>query len=347
MRNELTPHAAPAEQRSISAHLAFLYALALPGLGEFYAGGRLRGAASLAAVLALTAWTTILCKRAFEFVLYGKDAHFGPVDLLALYGLYAVWLWAMFSSVQCATARRRNDGDPPQSSPVWACFFSWLSPGAAQAYLGKTRLGLLLFLAFLTGAGLEIPMYRLAIEAIEPLIKVASASNPLALITLLNEVMIRIKLNLATNLKELAVYGSVFLAMFDLQGPWRSAFTADRTPDFTFSEAAASSPAPAQRRPPKRPPFARSTEGRALGLAFLGWICPGSAQLLLGRTRLAWVTLAAYAGGNTLIAALLAADAVAPLTADGLTWGPSLVRLAAIVHAVIILVGKPASIPPA
>lgn len=331
------------ENRPISAHLAFLYSLALPGLGEYYAGARLQGAACFLALVGLTAWTTALCKRGLDFILYGKDAAYVWTDLFALYGLYALWLWSMFAAVRQAAAQRRLDEAPPQTSAIWAGFFSWLSPGAAQAYLGKTPLGLALFSAYLFGVLMEIPMYLLVVEALKPVLKTTMNTNPYALIGLLGEIGIRLKLNLASTLKDLAIYGSIFLAMTDLKSTWRREVAEDRSPDFVFSDLNG-----AQRpRPAKRPPFPRSVEGRALGLAFLSWICPGCAQLLLGQTTLAWAAIGAYAGFNALIAGLLTAGLVTPLTADGLNWAPALLRIGALIHAVLFFVSKPASIPPA
>jgi TM2 domain-containing membrane protein YozV len=331
------------ERRSVSAHLAFLYSLAMPGVGEFYAGSRLLGAACFAALLALSAWTTVLCKRALEFVLYGKQAVFVWSDLFALYGLYALWLWSMFAAVQRAAARRRWEGEPPQTSVVWAGFFSWLSPGAAQAYQGKTGLGLALFAFFLIGTGLEIPFYLTVLEALKPALKSVSLANTHALIGLLGEISIRLKLNLASVLKDWAIYGSVFLAVVDLQSNWRRDVVEDRSPNFTFSNANGA----VRSRPAKRPPFPRSTEGRALGLAFLSWICPGSAHLLLGQTSVAWSAIAIYAGSNALISGLLTIGIVTPATADLLTWGPMMLGIAVLIHAVILVVSKPDRIPPA
>jgi len=347
MQHAPSPHSSePSPRLPVSAQRAFIYALALPGLGEYYAGARLRGALTFLLTLGLMAWTTKISVDTLQNLLLGQGfAQTNALDILAFLALYALWLWAMFAAVDCAQAQRRRDGDAPQTSVAWAVTFSWLCPGAGQAYVGKRFLGLCLLAAALLGTALEIPMYRLVSNVLEPLINSPQHTNPVALIALVNELFIRIQLNLATACKDLTTYASIFLAAHALQSSWRSRFAADRNPDFTFSEAPRNDKSTRPARPGPRPPFARSTEGRVLGLAVLGWICPGSTYLLIGRTQLAWATLAAYAGARICISALLTADLVSPLFADALIWAPSALRLAALVHSVIVVLSKPATIP--
>ena len=72
-----------------------------------------------------------------------------------------------------------------------------------------------------------------------------------------------------------------------------------------------------------------------LALGGLGWLCPGSGQLLQRRDKIGWCLLAGYLGSKLLIGFLLGNDLIAVPTADGLAWIPLIVQWAALSEALI------------
>lgn len=132
-----------------------------------------------------------------------------------------------------------------------------------------------------------------------------------------------VKLNLASTLKDWAIYASVALALADLQSTWRREFAADASPrTFSFRKA--------DRRGMPAPCFSPHDRGRALGLAFISWICPGGAHILLGRpTGLERNRL--LRPGQRAACGFTDAGALSPHAADQLTWAPAL-RIAVMIH---------------
>jgi len=73
----------------------------------------------------------------------------------------------------------------------------------------------------------------------------------------------------------------------------------------------------------------------ACGIALfgLGWLCPGSGQLLQGRSRIGWAFVAVYVGSKLLIGLLLGRDFITVSTADTLAWLSVLVQWGAMIEA--------------
>jgi hypothetical protein len=133
-------------KKSISAHRAFVYGASAPGLGEIYAGSRIRGIMTASLVIFFGIWFT----RVLVVIIGGLvDRVFGSLndatlivvsDLplislgISFFGIYYVWLWAMISSVDAAVVHRRKITEPPQASIAWAVAMSWFCPGSGQVY---------------------------------------------------------------------------------------------------------------------------------------------------------------------------------------------------------------------
>jgi hypothetical protein len=77
-----------------------------------------------------------------------------------------------------------------------------------------------------------------------------------------------------------------------------------------------------------------------LALAGLGWLCPGSGQLLQRRGKIGWYLLAGYLGSKLLIGFLLGNDLITVPTADGLAWIPLIVQWGAMFEAPVRMMKK-------
>jgi hypothetical protein len=75
-----------------------------------------------------------------------------------------------------------------------------------------------------------------------------------------------------------------------------------------------------------------------LALVGLGWLCPGSGQLLQRQDKTGWYLLAGYLGSKLLIGFLLGNDLIVVSTADGLAWIPVLIQWAAMLEAPIRMI---------
>jgi hypothetical protein len=130
----------------ISVHRAFVYSASAPGLGEFYAGSRIRGLVTAALFLFFTVWLVrmlFVILSAMVSQVFGSFTGTAPFVMpnvpffsmgVYFFGLYFIWLWAMISAVDVATEQRQQNGGPPQASVAWAAAISWFCPGAGQVY---------------------------------------------------------------------------------------------------------------------------------------------------------------------------------------------------------------------
>ena len=124
----------------ISVHRAFVYSASAPGLGEFYAGSRIRGLVTAALFLFFTVWLArmlFVILTAMVSQIFGSFTGNAPFVMpqvpffsmgVYFFGLYFIWLWAMISAVDVATERRQQNGEPPQASVAWAAAISWFCP---------------------------------------------------------------------------------------------------------------------------------------------------------------------------------------------------------------------------
>jgi len=76
-------------------------------------------------------------------------------------------------------------------------------------------------------------------------------------------------------------------------------------------------------------------------LVGMGWLCPGSGQLLQRRDKFGWYLLAGYLGSKLLIGFLLGNDLITVSTADSLAWVPLIIQWAATLEAPIrMMIGR-------
>ncbi|MGD2188252.1 MAG: hypothetical protein PVI71_19145 [Desulfobacterales bacterium] len=294
------------ELPSVSAHRAFVYSGGAPGLGEFYAGCRLRGLATAAMFIFAAAWFTrtlfvILSEvigRIFDS--YNGTSPFGLPDVpflsaaTSFFALYFIWLWAMIGAVDAATAYRRRHGDPPQASVAWAVAVAWFCPGCGHVYAGSRRFGYLLFAAYLLAILAVVPAYMQLFHDITQLAGSGqlTPNNPYAVINMVHELVVRLEHGfgklLQASVKYFAIAGTVYALRQRLSET-----------DTRWSQPSAKYGA---------------------GLVGLGWLCPGAGQLLQKRDSLGWGFLAGYIGSKFLTGFLLHQNFIAVPTADLLDW---------------------------
>lgn len=269
----------------------------------------------------LTAWFMFNLYTVLQSVVGGVFEslnNMGPLELPELplvslvasfLGVYLLWLWAAIAAVDAAVSRRHKHDGQRQASVAWAATMSWLCPGSGQAYTAERRLGYMLFAAYLLGLMLTIPAHRQLIEELSAMTKSGqlSPSNPYAIINAVHGLMARLDYSfgnlLQTSVKKFAIAAT--LAAIS-QGPLKSETC-----------------------------WTRGSAVYGLALLGLGWLCPGSGQILQQRDRWGWYLLAGYLGSLLLIGFLLGNDLVTVLTADRLAWISVLIQWTAMLEAPI------------
>ena len=279
------------DKKTISVHRAFVYGAAAPGLGEIYAGSRMRGFLTLAAFISFGIWFTwVLFKimggiAGSMFDSLNTATPFKLPDLpfvslgISFFGIYFIWLWAMISAVDVAVANRRENAEPPQLSTGWAVAISWFCPGSGQVYDASRRFGYILFAGYLIGILLIIPAYKQVFQSFSELAKSEqlSPNNPYALIDMVHGLLVKLDYSFGklfqTGIKTFAIASCVSaLRLGSLKNDNR---------------------------------WCRPSIGNGAALLGIGWLCPGAGQLLQKRFKIGWYILAGYLGSKVLHSYLL------------------------------------------
>jgi len=303
----------------ISVHRAFVYSASAPGLGEFYAGSRIRGLVTAALFLFFTvglARMLFVILSAMVSQIFGSLTGTAPSVMpqvpffsmgVYFFGLYFIWLWAMISAVDVATEQRQRNGGPPQASVAWAAAISWLCPGAGQVYTGSRRYGYLLFAAYLLGLLAMVPVYIQLFHSLSDLVGSGQLTphNPLAVIDIVHRLMARVDLSFGKLCQASVKYVAIAGTLVALRQGLLEADTRWSRPSAAYGAA----------------------------LFGLGWLCPGSGQILQQRFRLGWYFLAGYIGTTVAVSVLLHLDFITVPTADLLGWLPVAIKLSAMVAA--------------
>ena len=311
----------PEDKKTISVHRAFVYGAFAPGLGEIYAGSRLRGFLTAASFISFGTWFFWVLFRTMKAI---TDSVFDSLntatqfDLPALpyvslgisfLGIYFIWLWAMISAVDVAVVNRRKIAEPPQVNAGWAVAISWFCPGSGQVYDGSRRFGYILFAGYLIGILLIIPAYKHIFQNFSELAKSEqlSPNNPYVIIDLVHGLLV--KLNYS--------FGKLFQIGIK-------------------SFAIASSVAALRQGPLKNDEhWCRPSIGYSMALLGIGWLCPGAGQLLQKRNKIGWYLLASYIGSKVLISILLSHDFITVQKTDSLAWVSVLIQWGAMIEALI------------
>jgi hypothetical protein len=230
-------------------------------------------------------------------------------------GIYYLWLWALIAAIDAAVSHRQKHAVPPQASVAWAVTMSWFCPGSGQVYTAERRFGYLLFAAYMLGILLTIPAYRQLFEDFSGMLKDGqlSPNNPYAVIDAVHGLLARIDYSFGKLVQISVRYYALAATLAALrQGPLKT--------DIRWTAPSA-------------------LYGAAL--VGMGWLCPGSGQLLQGRDKIGWYLLAGYLGSKLLTGLLLGMDLITVSTTDGLAWVPVIIQWAAMLEAPIrMLIGQ-------
>ena len=312
---------------SISVHRAFVYSACAPGLGEFYAGSRLRGLVTAALFLFATVWFAralfIILSRIMDRIFDSLNgaAPFVLPDVpylsaaISFFAIYFIWLWAMIGAIDAATAHRRSSGEPPQASVAWAVAAAWFCPGAGHVYADSRRYGYLLFAAYLVAIMAVVPAYRQLFDGISRLAGSGelTPNDPYAVIKIVHELVTRAEYSfgklLGASVRYFAIGGTICLLQ--------------------------------QRLPETNIRWSQPSAGYGVALLGIGWLCPGAGQLLQKRERSGWCLLAAYIGSKFLIAFLLRFDLIDVPAADLLDWLSVVIQWGAMAEALFSMIKAP------
>ncbi len=308
-----------AAKKAISAHRAFIYGASIPGWGEIYAGSRVQGIIKAAVVFFLGIWFTRelidtaggIVGRVFDSLNTMTPFVMPDVPMMSLgisfLGIYYIWLWAMISSVDAAVECRRNNTDPPQTSIVWAFGMSWLCPGSGHIYAGSRRFGYILFVIFLLGILLIVPVYVDLVKNISELAKSGklSANNPYGLINIVHGLMVKVDFSFGKLFQAFVRYVAIAGTICTLRQGLLETDTRWSKPSIAYG----------------------------LALIGLGWFCPGVGQLLQKRNRIGYYVLAGYIGSKLFIGFLLGNDLITTQSAETLDWISVLIQWSAMLEA--------------
>ena len=127
----------PDNKNSVSVHRAFIYGASAPGLGEIYAGSRIRGFITAGLFIFFLVWfnwmVIDIMVRIMDLLFQGLNqsrasvlSDFPIFSLgISFLGMYYIWLWAMISSVDVAIKHRLENETSPQESVAWGVAMSW------------------------------------------------------------------------------------------------------------------------------------------------------------------------------------------------------------------------------
>ena len=305
--------------KTISVHRAFIYGAGAPGLGEIYAGSRLRGFLTAALFIIFGIWFTWVLYNIMAgiagsvFDSLNSAAAFELPDLpfvtlgISFLGIYFIWLWAMISAVDVAVEHRRRNAEPHQLSVGWSVAISWFCPGAGQVYHAPRRFGFILFAGYLVGILLIIPAYKQVFQSFSELAKSGqlSPNNPYALVALVHGILVKLDYSFGKLFQAGVKYFAIASSVAALgQGPLKNEDS-----------------------------WTRPSIGYGMALLGIGWLCPGAGQLLQKRKKFGWYILAGYIGSKVLIAFLLSHDFISVQKADTLAWISVLIQWGAMIEA--------------
>ena len=303
----------------VSTHRAFVYGAIAPGNGEFYAGSRVRGVITASLFIILTAWFMLtlftvlqaVVGRIFDGLNGIEPAALPDLPFVSLgvsfLGIYYLWLWAMVSAVDAAASQGQKHAGPPPASVAWAATMSWFCPGSGQVYTTERRFGYLLFGAYLLGILLTIPAYRQLLRDFSGMVSGGdlSPNNPYAVIDAVHGLIARIDHSFGKLIQMSVKYYALAATMAALRkGPLKT--------DMRWTAPSA-------------------IYGAAL--VGMGWLCPGSGQLLQRRDKIGWYLLTGYLGTKILTGCLLGMGLITVSTADRLGWALLIIQWAAMLEA--------------
>ncbi|MEA3436638.1 MAG: hypothetical protein U9R43_09250 [Thermodesulfobacteriota bacterium] len=314
----------PDNKNLVSVHRAFIYGASAPGLGEIYAGSRIRGFITAGLFIFFLVWfnwmVIDIMVRVIDLLFQGLNQSRGSVlsDLpifslgISFLGMYYVWLWAMISSVDVAVKHRQENESSPQASVPWGVAMSWFCPGSGQLYTGYRQFGYILLAGNLMGILLIIPAYTQLFTSISLLVKneQLSASNPYALINIIREHLIILDYSFGNLIQETVRY---FAIAGTISGLMHGSLRSDDK-------------------------WIKPSAPNGIGLFAAGWLCPGSGQLLQKRDKTGWYFFAGYVGSILLIGLLIKTGFISAINADTFAWISVLIQWGAMIEALFYMI---------
>ncbi len=316
----------------VSAHIMFIYSVLCPGLGEYSvkSGTRWKITAVLLAVLFVSLnWMLVnITLESVEFIVdskYGQgNFSFSTAESILLgvsiFGLYYVWLWSIFSSIMLAKDKRKKLGEPVENSRVWGAAMAWLCPGAGHAYGGATNRGLIFMVAYGAGMLLIIPDYATAFAEIRQYIAGINISGA----DLSGDGL----LSFAKQMEGLS--DQVAIARFKLE------YSVGAVIRLAILVIAAAETVSLLCRDIEEPCISADTK-TILGVMFIGWVCPGGAQLAMKREKSGWTIVFSYILLYLLIGFLINSKSVSHETATSFALIPALLKWGGIIEAAVRL----------
>lgn len=312
------------EAKSISAHRAFVYSACAPGLGEFYAGWRLRGLLTAALFIFASVWFTWtlfvilsgVIGRIFDSFNGAAPSTLPDIPFLSagisFFALYFIWLWAMIGAVDAATVQRHRLGELPQVSVAWAVATAWFCPGAGHVYAGCRRFGYLLFAAYLLAMLAVVPAYIQLFDGISRLVGSGklTPNNPYNIINIVHGLVARAEYSFGKLLQASVGYFAIAGAIGALR----------------------------QRIPRTDICWSRFSAKYGAALVGLGFLCPGAGQLVQKRDMLGWCFLGGYIGSKFITGLLLGNNFIAVSTADLWDWLAAVVKWGSIAEALFWMI---------
>ncbi|MCP4367512.1 MAG: hypothetical protein GY797_05260 [Deltaproteobacteria bacterium] len=314
----------PDNKNSVSVHRAFIYGAGAPGFGEIYAGSRMRGFITAGVFVFFLVWfnwiVIDIMMRIMNLIFQGLNQARGSVlsDLpifslgISFLGMYYVWLWAMISSVDVAVKHRQQNESSPQQSIPWGVAMSWFCPGAGQIYTGYRQFGYILFAGNLIGILFIIPDYTQLFSSISLLVNNGSisTSNPYALINIIREHLIILDYSFGNLAQKTIRY-------FAIAGTISGLIHGFIESDNKWTEPSAA---------------------YGVGLFVVGWLCPGSAQLLQKRDKAGWYFFAGYVSSMVLIGLLIKTGSISAINANTLSWISVLIQWGSMIEALFCMI---------
>ena len=302
----------------ISTHRAFFYSMALPGWGEKYAGAFSRSSLTGAllfffVILLFYSFYDFFSGVAGVFTSAAKGVSARQMTekansvqgsvvylIIAIFGIYFVWLWGIISSVEMGRERRINDGLQPEQSPLWAIGMSYICPGSGHVYVGDKSWGHCLFGACLLGTLLIVPSGLEFMEQIRTL-----GDKGLGPQGIMRE---------ARNLQALLTFGIGTLLGLAVQALAIAEVSNSLSKQFCAQ-------------------YEKKRPARLFLLALINYVCPGAAQILAGRGTIGFQIIYTYVGVRLSIGLLLGMELIAPGQAQLAAWLSTIIQWAAMVEA--------------
>ena len=301
----------------ISTHRAFLYSLAFPGWGEKYAGAFSRSSLTGAllfffVILLFYSFYDFFSGVATVFTSAAKGVNARQMTdkansvqssviylIIAIFGIYFVWLWGIISSIEVGRARRLKDGLKAEESPLWAIAMNYLCPGSGHVYVGDKSWGHCLFGACLLGTLLIVPSGIEFMEQIRTL-----GDKGLGPQGIIRE---------ARNLQALLTFGIGTLIGLAVQALAIAEVSSALSKQFCTQ-------------------YEKKRPVRLFLLALINYVCPGAAQILVSRETIGFQIVYTYVGVRLAIGLLLGMEIITPGQANLAAWLSTIIQWSAMVE---------------